>query len=349
MQIESETKLDFNDVLIKPKRSQAISRSDVDLKRNYKFLNCNSNIEFDVGCPIIAANMDAIGTFSMARVLSKFDVWTALHKFYKIDEIQKFYTEEVDVAKRVFYSTGTNEQDLEKLKKISDLHTELKFICIDVANGYTQKFVDKCKQIREWFPDSVLLAGNVCTAEMVQELLIAGKVDIVKIGIGSGKSCITRHITGVGYPQLSAIIECADAAHGLGGHICADGGCRTPGDIAKSFAAGADFSMIGGMFAGHIECDGDFTYDESGNKIGMVFYGMSSDTAMIKHHGGKAVYRASEGATMKVPFKGSISQTIEQILGGLRSTCTYVGTNKLKDISKCTTFVKTNRVHDMNL
>ena len=349
MQIENDIKLDFNDVLIKPKRSQAVSRADVDLTRKFKFLNCQHHDDnpIDVGVPIIAANMDTIGTMEMARELAKHGCSTALHKFYSLSEIEKFYREEDEsVLDKVFYTTGTGNADFEKLRVLYKLAVPLPKICIDVANGYTQSFVDKCKEVRDLFPNSIIMAGNVCTPEQTLELLLVGKVDILKCGIGGGKSCKTRLVAGVGVPQLSAIIECADAAHGVGGHICSDGGIRMPGDVAKAIGAGADFVMIGGYFAGHDECCGHFICDENGKKQKMVFYGMSSNEAMKKHYGSKAKYRASEGRVLEVPYKGRISETIEEILGGLRSTCTYVGTNKLKDLSKCTTFIRVNRVHD---
>jgi GMP reductase len=205
-------------------------------------------------------------------------------------------------------------------------------VCIDVANGYTQSFVDFIKEFRQWYPDVVLMAGNVVTPEMTEELILAG-VDIVKVGIGPGSVCTTRKKTGVGYPQLSAVIECADAAHGLQGHIIADGGCSVPGDVVKAFAAGADFVMLGGMLAGHKE-GGASPFGE--NK----FYGMSSDTAMDLHNGGVANYRASEGKTVEIPYRGEVKHTMQDILGGLRSACTYVGASELKELSKRATFVR---------
>lgn len=351
MQIENDIKLDFSDVLIKPKRSQAVSRADVDLNRSFRFLNCDTNpkdaVAVDVGVPIIAANMDTIGTMEMAKALAKYNCHTALHKFYSLSELEKFYKDEdPNVVDKVFYTIGTSDADYEKLRILQNRQVRFPKICIDVANGYTQSFVEKCKEVRDWFPSSIIMAGNVCTPEQTLELLLVGKVSIVKVGIGGGKSCTTRLVTGVGMPQLSAIIECADAAHGVGGHICSDGGVRMPGDISKAIGAGADFVMLGGYLAGHDECGGKFVCDENGKKQKMVFYGMSSSMAMEKHYGGKAQYRASEGRVIEVPYKGLVSETMEQILGGLRSTCTYVGTTKLKDLSKCTTFIRVNRVHD---
>ena len=347
MKIENDIKLDFNDVLIKPKRSLAVSRSQVCLKREFKLLNCElyKDKPWDAGIPIIAANMDTVASIKLAETLAKHNCWTALHKFYSLDVLERFFKDN-QANTRTFYTLGTSNEDYEKLKQLYKLDVPLPNILVDIANGYRQSFVKFIREIREWFPNSVIMAGNVCTPEMVIELLIEGKADCIKVGIGGGKSCKTRFVTHVGVPQLSAIIECADAAHGVGGLICSDGGIRQPGHVAAAIGGGADMVMIGGYFCGHDENDGEYIFDESGNKKGMKFYGMSSDTAMKKHYGGKASYRASEGRTMIVPYKGTINNTIEEILGGLRSTCTYVGTDKLKNLSKCTTFVRVNKIHD---
>jgi GMP reductase len=193
------------------------------------------------------------------------------------------------------------------------------------------------KKTRKVFKDKVIIAGNVVTGEMVEELILSG-ADIVKVGIGPGSVCTTRVKTGVGYPQLSATIECADAAHGLGGHIIADGGCKMPGDVAKAFGAGADFVMLGGMLAGHDESGGQ-VIEKDGKKY-KEYYGMSSKTAMEKHSGGVANYRASEGKTVTIPYRGPVANTLQDVLGGVRSTCTYVGARKLKELSKRTTFIR---------
>ena len=178
---------------------------------------------------------------------------------------------------------------------------------------------------------------------MTQELILSG-ADIVKVRIGPGSVCTTRIQTGVGYPQLSAVIECADAAHGLGAHIIADGGCTCPGDVAKAFGGGADFVMLGGMFAGHDEGKGKII-KKNGIKF-IEFYGSSSDTANEKHYGGLADYRSSEGKNVKLKYRGKIKDTILNILGGLRSSCAYVGAPTLKQLSKCTTFVRVNQQHN---
>lgn len=398
--IVEDTKLDFSDVLLMPKRSTLSSRSEVDVRRTFKFKH--ARLEY-IGVPIIAANMDTIGTFEMAKALSQFDMACALHKFYTADQLISYF-KSPDRNRHTFYSMGITDVDLEKYLKVNDdlkAHSPqaaIKYICIDVANGYSRKFVNFVERMRNEANDAVIMAGNVVTPDMVYDLLERG-ADIVKVGIGPGSVCTTRRITGVGYPQLSAVLECQDAAHGADGLICSDGGIIVPGDVAKAFGAGADFIMCGGILSGHYECSGqlaniklnpkvqttvgmyvdpiggadyvhtityqlgdqtikvldrDYRNDieqfdfrelppafyESGT---MRYYGMSSHEAMDKHYGGKANYRASEGKVVEVPYKGSVVNTCEEILGGLRSACTYVGARRLKDLPKCSTFVKVNR------
>ena len=330
MRIEEDIKLDFKDVLIRPKRSTLSSRREVDLVKLYKFKH--SRYEYE-GIPIMAANMDGVGTISMAMALHKQRLFTCLTKSYNIDidNFAEFRVRRDNYA----VSTGTGDEDFRNLNTIIT-GIGAQFICIDVANGYSEHFGDFVESVRNRWPDKTIIAGNVVTADMTQELILRG-ADIVKVGIGPGSVCTTRIQTGVGYPQLSAIIECADAAHGLGGHIIADGGCTCPGDVAKAFGAGADFVMLGGMFAGHDEGGGTV---ENGR---VTFYGMSSDTAMEKHHGGVAEYRSSEGRTVDIPYRGPVSKTVLDILGGLRSACTYVGASNLKQLPKCTTFIRVNR------
>jgi GMP reductase len=339
MRIENDIKLDYSDVLICPKRSESPSRRNVVLERRFKFLNSRAEWE---GVPIVAANMANVGTFGMAKALAGFNMPACLHKHYEIDRLVKFFSENT-----AFYAMGIKDEDLTKFHEfVRSFGRNPDMICLDVANGYTRHFVDHCKKIRDKCPGSILMAGNVCTPEMVQELLLAGGVDIVKIGIGPGSACTTRVVTGVGFPQFSSTIECSDAAHGLKGHIVADGGCTTPGDVAKAFGAGADFVMLGGMFAGHDECEADWEYDSAGEKTFMRFYGMSSREAMEKFNGGVAGYRAAEGRSAKVPYRGPVESTVQEILGGLRSACTYVGTESLKDFSKCCKFVRVNNTHN---
>ena len=330
MKIEDGIKLDFSDVLFRPKRSTLTSRKEVNLHRTYQFKH--SGQEYS-GIPIMAANMDGVGTVEMARSLQELDLFTCLVK--NIDDVPVGFRTNNHAV-----STGTSDRDFQRLQELLIHCTDTKFICIDVANGYSEHFGDFVSKVREEFPIHTIIAGNVVTADMTQELILRG-ADIIKVGIGPGSVCTTRIKTGVGYPQLSAIIECADAAHGLGAHIIADGGCTCPGDVAKAFGAGADFVMLGGMFAGHDEGGGTVTSDNC-----ITFYGMSSDTAMHKHHGGVADYRSSEGRTVKVPYRGQVENTVKDILGGLRSTCTYVGASELKHLSKCTTFVRVNNQYN---
>lgn len=331
MRIEDEIKLDFKDVLIRPKRSTLSSRKLVDLNRTYKFKH--SGWEW-TGVPIMASNMDGVGTLSMAEALYEHRMFTCLVKNYDVPDFND--TVGKIGGNYLAVSTGTSDADFERLQNILDGYPEIHFICIDVANGYSEHFGDFVQRVRKAFPKHTIIAGNVVTADMTQELILRG-ADIVKVGIGPGSVCTTRIQTGCGYPQLSAIIECSDAAHGLGGHIIADGGCTCPGDVAKAFGAGADFVMLGGLLAGHVEGGG---IAENGI---VTFYGMSSETAMNKHHGGVAEYRSSEGRTVQIPFKGNVKDTVLDILGGLRSTCTYVGAPALKQLSKCTTFIRVNR------
>ena len=359
MRIEDDSKLDYKDVLIRPKRSTLGSRKDVELEREFTFRNYRGDgKEHYRGIPIMASNMDGVGTFEMADRLASFGLFTCLVKSYPVEDLAGFFGDD-QAARRenVAYSTGITEQDFDKFKLVySETGDRLKYVCVDVANGYSERFSEFIKQLRDAYPDIVIIAGNVVTGEMTEELILSG-ADIVKVGIGPGSVCTTRIQTGVGFPQLSAVIECADAAHGLEGHIIADGGCTCPGDLAKAFAAGADFVMLGGMLAGHDEGGGEIItrYYRSGEvrktddgfediieeRKFVNFYGMSSRAANEKHFGGLKEYRSSEGREIQVPYRGQIENTIQDLLGGVRSTCTYAGAKKLKWLSKCTTFVKT--------
>ncbi len=354
MRIEADLKLDFADVLFRPKRSTLKSRRDVHLTRTYHFKHSKKTYE---GIPIMAANMDGVGTLEMAEALSEHSVFTCLVKSYKAADIAA-YEGKID-ARHMAISTGTHDRDFANIEEILTANPTFQTICIDVANGYSEHFGDFVARVRTRYPSHTIIAGNVVTADMTQELILRG-ADIVKVGIGPGSVCTTRLQTGVGYPQLSAIIECADAAHGLGAHIISDGGCTCPGDVAKAFGAGADFVMLGGMFAGHDQGGGtvksshvfDGRWDAGANawstteKKTVEFYGMSSDTAMEKHFGEVAEYRSSEGRTVEVDYRGDVHATMKDILGGIRSTCTYVGAPTLKDLSKCTTFIRTARQYN---
>jgi GMP reductase len=379
MRIENDVKLDYKDVLIRPKRSTLKSRSQVRLERKFKFRNYQEQFaqpedtvqeDFN-GIPIMAANMDGVGTFEMADTLALQGIFTCLVKTYSVKELVGYFDQNDkshDPARTeyVAMSIGTSDVDFDKLNEVytalSGLSGVLKYVCMDIANGYSDHFAQQVRKVRNTFPHLVIIAGNVVTGEMTEELILAG-ADIVKVGIGPGSVCTTRIQTGVGYPQLSAVIECSDAAHGLGGHIIADGGCTCPGDVAKAFAAGADFVMLGGMLAGHDEGGGEVItkryvtnefkpltkmkgtfFDDDQRVIEekqfVQFYGMSSDAANTKHFGGLKDYRSSEGREVLVPYRGPVGATVQDLLGGIRSTCTYAGALKLKQLSKCTTFVQ---------
>ena len=367
MRIENEILLDYSDVLIRPKRSTLGSRKEVNLEREFTFRN-KLAVDQDVlyndydwkGVPIMASNMDGVGTFEMADKLAEGHIFTCLVKTYSEKELIKYFTSDLpERSDYVAMSIGIQDRDLNKFEKVYAVCKEnLKYVCIDVANGYSQRFVEFVGEFKFRFPKVVIVAGNVVTADQTQELILNG-ADIVKVGIGPGSVCTTRIQTGVGYPQLSAVIECADAAHGLGGHIIADGGCTCPGDVAKAFAGGADFVMLGGMLAGHDEGGGEviakkymtneFSADGSPvveEKQFVQFYGMSSDAANTKHFGGLKNYRSSEGREVLVPYRGAVARTVQDILGGVRSTCTYVGSNTLKSLSKCTTFIRVNNQYN---
>lgn len=335
MHVEADIKLGFKDVLFRPKRSTLKSRSQVSLERTFQFVHTDQEW---TGVPVIAANMDTVGTFAMALALAKHKMLTAVHKHYTLEEWRAFIDNAPEgIENHIMVSSGTSDNDYKKISKILALNDKLRFICIDVANGYSEHFVKYVSRVHQHYPSKVIIAGNVVTGEMVEQLILEG-ADIVKVGIGPGSVCTTRLKTGVGYPQLSAVIECADAAHGVGGLVISDGGCTCAGDVSKAFGGGADLVMIGGMFAGHDESGGKMV-EESGKQF-RLFYGMSSATAMDQHAGGVANYRASEGKTVKVPYRGPITETVQDILGGVRSTCTYVGAAQLKELSKRTTFIR---------
>ncbi|GAB5359970.1 hypothetical protein AAMO2058_000587400 [Amorphochlora amoebiformis] len=333
MRIESEIKLAFKDVLIRPRRSTLRSRSEVSLECTYEFRHAEGKWK---GVPVIAANMDTTGTFEMCAELAKHKCLTAIHKHYSIEEWKKFTKEHPECLDYMAISAGTSESDFKKLVELVEA-CKLKMICLDIANGYSEHFAETIRRVRKQFPKKIIMAGNVVTADMTEELILAG-ADIIKVGIGPGSVCTTRKKAGVGYPQLSAVVECADAAHALGGKVISDGGCTNPGDMAKAFGAGADFVMLGGMFAGHTESGGQIV--EINGKKFKEFYGMSSSTAMKKYSGKVANYRASEGKTIRVPYKGHVTYTVLDMLGGIRSACTYTGAATLDHLHDRCIFIR---------
>tara|TARA_B100002019_G_scaffold43150_2_gene36187 strand:- start:10963 stop:12015 length:1053 start_codon:yes stop_codon:yes gene_type:complete len=337
MRIEQDIKLDYSDVLFKPKRSKLESRRDVDLLRTFKFHN--SGQEW-TGVPIMSSNMDGVGTFSMAKVLQDHKMLTVIGKHNTFDDWKEAVGNGIKL-KYISVCTGTgyiwdkDAEDYNTMNQVLASYPDIKFICVDVANAYHENFGDFIEDLRNKYPDKTIIAGNVVTGEMTEELIIRG-ADIVKVGIGPGSVCTTRLQTGVGVPQLSGVIECADAANGIGGHVIADGGCVYPGDVAKAFGAGAHFVMLGGMLAGHDESEGDVVNGK------VTFYGMSSDEAMARHGRRKDGYRGAEGKVVSLPHRGPVKDTLTEILGGVRSACTYIGAKRLKDMAKCTTFVRVN-------
>ncbi len=341
MRINYDAKLNFEDVLLQPKRSTLSSRKDVDMTRNFTFRNSGKQMNF---LPIFASNMDGVGTFSMAKVLQEYKMMTVITKTTGIEEWRKAVGNGVRLQS-VSVCTGTNvmwdkeAQDWKTMQEVLKSFPDIKMITVDVANAYHQNMVDFIAKVRDQYPTKIIVAGNVVTPEMTEELIING-ADVVKIGIGPGSVCTTRTMTGVGVPQFSAILDCADAANGVDGHIMADGGCVFPGDIAKAFGGGAHMVMIGGMLAGH---------DESEQQVvdGKIeFYGMSSDRAREKHGKRKDGYRGNEGRLISLPYRGPVKGTVEDILGGVRSACTYIGARRLKDMPKCASFVTTNNVQN---
>lgn len=383
-----EIKLDYDDVLLVPQRSKSASRKEIRLYREFEFYHSNRGYS---GFPLFAANMDSTGTIAMDKSLSEFGASACLHKHYSFNDLRN-YLNITNVG--VWISTGIKKENIETIEQLYDLYGEMDMpnICIDVANGYTDHFVNACREIRELIGnEATIMAGNVVTPEMVQELILHGGVDIVKIGIGPGSACTTRLKTGVGYPQLSAVMECAHAAHGLkskekrNGLICADGGCRTPADVVKAYAAGADFVMIGGMLSGTEECSGEwetipeckYSYVPRGSfHEGFILGtadGWSTSIATNKPEldgkiiresqklnfyfhgmsskkaqektGGMSEYKTSEGRVKSIPYKGLAKEVIEDIQGGIRSACTYTGATCLKDLPKTAKFVQVNRTH----
>ena len=340
MIILDDTKLDYSDVLIRPKRSTLTSRFDVELERTYTFYHSKKSW---TGVPIMASNMDTTGTFDMHHELSKHGMVTCIARHYNKSGIEWSQSKNKN---KLCVMSGISGTEIREIVGVANTFPDVAFVGLDVANGYTINFVEAIKQLRTQLPSATIIAGNVVTGDMTAELILAG-VDIVKVGVGPGSVCTTRIKTGIGYPQLSAVIECADAAHGVGGHIIADGGCNSSGDIVKAFAAGADFVMIGGMLAGHEECDGEYVFEDDVTvPTGMKFYGMASDTAMKRHGHPNREYRGEEGKTVTVPYRGLVQGTVLDILGGIRSACTYVGARRLKDLTKCATFVKVHNTHN---
>jgi GMP reductase len=370
--IIDETKLDFDDVLIVPQRSTLTSRCEINLNRNFKFYH--SPREWS-GVPIIASNM-SFSSFRLADALKEHKIITCLHKYHSIEDLINYFNSNINNMDYIWVSVGYKKSDLNKIIELKNITGLQPNICIDVPNGHMDVFVKYCKKIRDNFPESIIMAGNTTNPSSTQELLIYGGVDIVKIGIGGGSACTTRFITGCGYPQLSTCLENSYIAHGLGsepkrlGLVCSDGGHKHSGDVCKALCSGVDFVMLGGYFAGCDECEGEWTYEYKA-KIGsdncvpagwwqpndpgyatdkrktiFHYYGMSTHHSQKKYENHIKDYRASEGTRISIKYKGSANTVVQELLGGIRSCCTYIGSTSIKDMSKCSQFCKTNNIHN---
>lgn len=362
MKIEQDIKLDFDDVLLRPQHSKIRSRKDVEVERSFQFYHSHKTW---TGVPIMCANM-SFASFNLAKALAKHKMITCLHKFHSKDQILDFFVENPGLEPYVWVTIGWDDKYLELVNNLLNENQYINF-CIDVANGHIQPFIDYCKQVRVLAGfNPIIMAGNVANPTTCERLIDEGGVDIVKIGIGPGSACSTRSTTGVGLPQLSNVIECS-SVHGLErepkrlGLICADGGMKTPGDVAKAFCGGADFCMLGGFWAGCDECDGDWNYHHkteyhyghpmgdtsqrpTNRKMAFTYYGMSSFKAQQTHYGEIKDYRTSEGEVIMVEYKGLAETLVNQMLGGIRSTGTYIGAKRLKDFNKCANFIRVNRI-----
>jgi GMP reductase len=354
--IINETKLDFDDVLIVPQRSTLSSRSEIKLERTFYFYH---SPRIWNGIPIICANM-SFCSFNMAKALAKHKMIACLHKYHSVDNLINYFTNNPENIDYTFISIGYKKSDLNHLLELKEKLNKQPNICIDVPNGHMDVFVKYCKKVRENFPDSIIIAGNVTNTSSTQELLIYGGVDIVKCGIGGGSACTTRFLTGCGLPQLSCCLENAYVAHGLQngnkklGLVCSDGGHKSVGDVCKALCAGSDFVMLGGFFAGAEECDGEWELGGSySNVIGsnektkgkFTYHGMSTHMAQEKFEDSQKSYRASEGTTITVSYKGSIDKVVQELLGGIRSCCCYIGSDSIKHMSRCGQFCIVNQIH----
>lgn len=400
MRIINEDKLDLDDVLLVPQRNTLESRSQVELEREFKFYHSPRTWK---GIPFFAANLACLSSFELADALRKHKLCTALHKFHSVQSLSEYFKsyqqELLSKQNYVWVSIGMSDEDILKIKEVSRNTGWNPNLIIDVPNGHLESFVHFCAKVRNEFYNSIIMAGNCVTPEMSQEIILHGGVDIVKIQIGPGKLCTTRLMTGVGYPSLSATIECS-AVHGLKsgekrlGLICSDGGLNTVGDCAKMYAGGADFLMSGSLFYGVDESCGEWEYDtklvrqvrrctldeyrdwrrglalhdchvlyyaditsgiyadldadwsNNDKKKRLKIYGMSSKESQEKHYGEYKKYRASEGRSQYADYKGPVDGVVQELLGGLRSTATYIGANSLKDFNKCAVFCKVNKIHN---
>ena len=331
----SEKKLNFKDVLIVPKSSKINSRKDVIL--DTKILFPASGINW-TGVPIMASNMDNVGTFEMGFALQNFHMTNAVSKFYNKDAWVKSISNGLDLEFN-FITFGLQEiSEIDEIISyiLQKTNKNIKTIVFDIPNGYIEKFSKIISEARKEFPKLGIIAGNVVTAEGVRLLMDSG-ADGVKVGIGSGGVCDTTETTGIGYPQLSAAIDCSLEVKKYNGFIVSDGGVKITGDISKAFAAGSGFVMLGSLLAAHKESMAPIIRKD--NKNFRELYGMSSTQAMTKHYGGVADYRTSEGKSILVEDRGPVKNTLNKILGAMRSTCTYINAKNIGEIHENSSFI----------
>jgi GMP reductase len=354
--IINELKLDFDDVLIVPQRSTLTSRSEIKLERTFYFYH---SPRIWNGIPIICANM-SFCSFEIAKALAKHKMIACLHKYHNVDNLTNYFTDNPENIDYTFVSIGYKKSDINHLLELREKLGTQPNICIDVPNGHMDVFVKYCKKVRDNFPESIIIAGNVTNTSSTQELIIYGGVDIVKCGIGGGSACTTRFLTGCGLPQLSCCLENSYVAHGLQngnkklGLVCSDGGHKNVGDVCKALCAGSDFVMLGGLFAGAEECEGEWELGGSYSSVvgsnektkgRFTYYGMSTHISQEKFEDSQKSYRASEGTKITVQYKGSINRISQELLGGIRSSCCYIGADSIKHMSRCGQFCIVNQIH----
>jgi GMP reductase len=338
MIVEDKKYYDFSDVLIKPRMTTMTSRSEASIEREFYFKNSGQTI---VSSPIIISNMDIVGNFTMAKAVDHHKIMTCFHKFYTLVNYDLELNQD-ETKSFNFVTIGIGEISFNHILNMKNLGFFAKNklgICVDVANGYMTSLWPYLEKLRKMLPNTVIMAGNICTPEPIQAFANVG-VDVIKAGVGSGAQCLTRTVAGVGVPQFTAVMDCVEAADKLGILVCSDGGINDYADFGKALGAGADFVMSGSMFAGHHESGGDVI--TLGGKQYKEMYGMSSRTAQNKYYGGMAKYRASEGRTSLIPLKGPVEDTIQNIFGGIRSAMSYTNSRTLEEFPSNVTFIPVN-------
>jgi IMP dehydrogenase len=329
----------FDDVLIVPKFSEVNSRSEVDISTNLR--------ELRFKLPVISANMDTVTGDAMSRAMLRNGAQACIHRFGTIEEtvdlFQRSHATDLHVSPMV--SIGVGSIELQRAKALFDegAHTYV----VDVAHGAQLSVAKQVLALREILGPYVnIVAGNFATGESVKHFLeyVGFAVDAIKVGIGPGSACTTRIKTGVGYPQLSAVLDIARTIEQTGVTVIADGGMKTAGDICKAIAAGADMAMLGGMLAGTEETPGDAFSPSSelqfNPKNAFKKYRGSASLESYRDQGKEAKHRTAEGESFLVPYKGPVADILQDIEGGLRSSLSYVGASNLKEFQRRAEFVR---------